>query len=189
VVLEERQDSIVEHIGGNQGILAVVEFGPSDLGVSVDKGLLIDASDTLKCTYVEGVLGSQIAGMLGFDLAVGFFVIFSLLQSDDLAFGKDQAFLGDLGLQGLQSQLEDLQVMAEPDAADTAGGDEKALLAQFVGDADLPPGRLFEGELDHGLFDLGLDAVLDDGLAFGYLPQGFFAAGLIEFLEAVEAVS
>jgi hypothetical protein len=56
--------------------------------------------------------------------------------------------LSDLGLQGLESQLEGLEIVAEPDAADAAWGDEEAPLAQFVGDADLSPGRLVKGELD-----------------------------------------
>jgi len=43
--------------------------------------------------------------------------------------------------------------------------------------------------LPHGLLDLGLDPVLEDRLAFGDFPQGFFAAGFIELLEAVEAVA
>ncbi len=32
------------------------------------------------------------------------------------------------------------------------------------------------------------DAVLEEGLTLGDLPEGFLAAGLVEFLEAVEAV-
>lgn len=43
--------------------------------------------------------------------------------------------------------------------------------------------------MDHSLFDRGLDPVLEDGFAFGDLPQSFFPTGFIEFLEAIETVA
>ena len=127
--------------------------------------------------------------MLCLDLAVGFLLVLGLLQGDDLAFGEDQTVLCDLCLQGLEAELEGLQVMAKPDAPNAARGDEHILLAEFVGDADLAEGWLFQGRLNDGLLDGGVYSVLDDGLAFGYLPQGFLTAGVVKFLEAVEAVS
>ena len=188
--LKEGQDPIVEHVGGDQSVLAVVELGAGELRVGIDEGLLIDAAHPFEGSNIERILGSQIAGMLGFDLAMGFFLVPGPLQGDDLALSEgDQAVLSDLGFQGLQTQLEGLQVMAEPDAANAAGRDEEALLMQLIGDADLTPGGLVEGELNHGLFDLRGDSVLEDGLPLGDLPKGFFVAGFIEFLEAVEAIS
>jgi hypothetical protein len=53
----------------------------------------------------------------------------------------------------------------------------------------LAPGGLVKGELDHALFDGRVHAVLEDRLAFGDLPQSLFAAGFVEFLEAVETVA
>ncbi len=47
-----------------------------------------------------------------------------------------------LGFERLQAGLEVGQVVAHPDRADPAGGDEDALLAQLVGDADLAVGRV-----------------------------------------------
>ncbi len=120
---------------------------------------------------------------------MGLFLVLGLLQGDNLAFGEDQAILGDFGFPGLQAALEGLEVMAQPDAADPARGDEEAPLAEFVGEADLAPGGLVERELGYGWLDGGVHAVLDERLAFGDLPQGFFAAGLIELLKAVEAVA
>ncbi len=67
--------------------------------------------------------------MFGFDLPVGLFLVLGFLQGDNLAFGEDQAILGDFGFQGLQTQLEGLEVMSQPDAADAAGRDEKTSLA------------------------------------------------------------
>jgi hypothetical protein len=43
VLLEERQDTVIEQIGRRDGCLAVVELGKAYLGVGVDEGLLVDA--------------------------------------------------------------------------------------------------------------------------------------------------
>jgi len=129
--LEKRQDAVVEHIGGDQGVLAVIKLGRGDLRVGIDEGLLVDSPHPFEGSNIERILGSQIAGMFGFDLAMGLFIVLGLLQRDDLALGEDQAVLGDLGFQGLQTQLEGLQVMTQPDAADAAGRDEEVLLCAF----------------------------------------------------------
>ncbi len=42
VLFEERDDAVVEQIGGGDRGLAVVELGERDLGIGVDEGLLID---------------------------------------------------------------------------------------------------------------------------------------------------
>ena len=42
--LEEWQDAVVEHIGGDQRVLAVIELGLSNFGVGVDEGLLVDSA-------------------------------------------------------------------------------------------------------------------------------------------------
>ena len=47
VLLEERQHSVIEQIGRRDGRLAVVELDKAYLGVVVDEGLLVDASNTL----------------------------------------------------------------------------------------------------------------------------------------------
>ena len=48
MLLEEGDDAIVEEIGGGQRGLSVVKLGEPDLGVGVDKGLLIDPADALQ---------------------------------------------------------------------------------------------------------------------------------------------
>jgi hypothetical protein len=40
IFLEERQYAVVEQVGGDQGVLAVIEFNESDFGVDVEKRLL-----------------------------------------------------------------------------------------------------------------------------------------------------
>ena len=135
-------------------------------------------SNDKSCVYEDILILQHILGghalslnaektMFGLDLAVSLLLVLGFLQGNDLAFGEDQAILGDLGLQGLESPLEGLQIVSQPDASNAAGRDEEALLAEFIGETDLSPGRLVEGELDHRLFDLGGDPILDDGFTFG----------------------
>lgn len=117
---EERQDAIVEHVGGNQRILAIIELGRSGFGVRVDKRLLVDASHTLELTDIERILSPQITGMLGFDLPISLFLILGLLQGNDLAFGEDQSVLSDFGFQGLETELERLEVVTKPNTANVS---------------------------------------------------------------------
>src|SRR6201982_44431 len=49
----ERHDAIVEEVSRGDRRLAVVELGEGDLGVGVDKGLLVDAPDPLHVADVE----------------------------------------------------------------------------------------------------------------------------------------
>src|SRR5580704_8377997 len=50
--------------------LAVIQFGEGNLGVSIEKRLLIDTAYALDGADVVRVLGAEIAGMRGLDLAV-----------------------------------------------------------------------------------------------------------------------
>lgn len=109
--LEKGNHSIVEQIRSYQSILAVVKFGKTHLGIGVDKGLLVNATNTFERANIEGVLRAQVSGMLGFDLTVSFLVLFGSFQSDDLPLGEDQAILSHLCFQGFQAKLEGLQVV------------------------------------------------------------------------------
>ena len=60
----ERHDAIVNEIGRGDGRLAIIELGEGDLGVGVDKGLLVDAADPLHVADVERILGAAIARTL-----------------------------------------------------------------------------------------------------------------------------
>jgi len=64
-----------------------------------------------------------------------------------------------------------------------------AELTKLIGDADLTIGRSFQRELDNDRFDVRRRAVLQNRLAPRQLLQRQFAAGVVEFLEAVEAVT
>jgi hypothetical protein len=75
VLFEERRHAVVEHIGSHQDVFAVIEFGERYLGVSIEKGLLINATYALGGAHVVSVLGAEIARMRGLDLAMGLFLL------------------------------------------------------------------------------------------------------------------
>jgi hypothetical protein len=70
--------------------------------------------------------------------------------------------------------------VALPHATHAEGRDDQAALAQFVGDAGLAPGWLLDGDGDDRLFNLRIDAVLQDRLAAADLLQGELTTGLVE---------
>ena len=71
-LLLPRQYAVVEQIGRHQRVLAIAKFGEGELGVGVEKRLLINAAHALDGAGVVGVLHAEIAGMEGLDFALGF---------------------------------------------------------------------------------------------------------------------
>src|SRR5262245_46325926 len=49
--------------------VAVVELGKAYLGIGVDEGLLVDASNTLQVADIERILGAAVTWMLALELA------------------------------------------------------------------------------------------------------------------------
>ena len=82
VLVVKRHHAIVEDLGRGDRGLAVVQLGKGDLGIGVDKGLLIDPADTLQGADIEGVLGTAITGTFALKLAVRFLVGLGLLEGD-----------------------------------------------------------------------------------------------------------
>jgi len=62
MAIEQRDHLVIEKIGGRDRRLAVIGLGASDLGISIDEGLLIDASHSLQLADIERVLRTAIAG-------------------------------------------------------------------------------------------------------------------------------
>jgi hypothetical protein len=118
---------------------------------------------------------------------MGLLVLPRLFHRRQLGFGQQDAVLGGFGFQSLEAFLHVFEVMALPDTAHPEGRDGQAALAQFVSNPCLAPGWLLNGDIDHRLFNLRLDAVLQDRLATADLHQRQLATGLIKVLEAVEA--
>ena len=179
----EGHDAIVDEIGGGDRRLAVIELGEGNLGVGVDEGLLVDASDALHVADVEGVLGAAIAWAFAFELAMRFLFALGLLQRGELAFRQHQAFLGDLGLERLEPFLHRLKIMTLPDAANASRRDRMAVFAKLVGDADLAISRPVQRKLDDDRLDLGRRAVPQDRLASRQFLQRQFAAGVVSSLK------
>ena len=66
------------------------------------------------------------------DLTARNIIMLFPLQGSYLSLCQDNAFTGYLGLQVLEPIFKTGQVMAQPDAADTAGRDEGTEFAQLV---------------------------------------------------------
>src|ERR1700752_4373779 len=71
MAIEERNHSIIQEVGRRDRRLAIIELGASDLGVSIDEGLLINASHSLQVADIECILRAAIARMLALELAMG----------------------------------------------------------------------------------------------------------------------
>ena len=83
VLVIERQDAVVEQVGRRDRRLPIVELGEGNLGIGVDVGLLVDASDAFERTDVKGVLSSTIAGALGLELSLCLLIGLGLLECDE----------------------------------------------------------------------------------------------------------
>src|ERR1700756_5489222 len=78
-------------------VIGGVQLGASDLGVSIDEGLLINASHSLQVADIECILRAAIARMLALELAMGLLFRLGFLQRGELGLGQHQALLGALG--------------------------------------------------------------------------------------------
>src|SRR5947208_2125461 len=65
----------------------------SNLGIGIDKSLLIDSADALNRAYIVGVLRSQIARMSRLDLAMSLFLLLGLFHGQNLRFRQHVAWL------------------------------------------------------------------------------------------------
>ena len=99
--LKEGEDTIIQNVCGSDGSLARIQLGKSHPAVGVNEGLLIYPAYPLDIANVIRVLGTQIAGVFGLDLAVGFTLLPLSLQSNHLCLGQDDPILRHAGFQGL----------------------------------------------------------------------------------------
>src|SRR5215510_3875972 len=95
---KEGQHPIVEHVGSNEGVLAIVEFDQRDFRISVYKSLLVNAANALEVSDIEGVLSTEIAWMFSLDLAVRLLFFLGPFERRQLVFGENQVFRSGLRL-------------------------------------------------------------------------------------------
>jgi hypothetical protein len=98
-------------------------------------------------------------------------------------------FAGNLLFESPQAILETGQLMAQPDAADTAWRDKDALLAQFVARPGLAMCREIDSMLYCSFFRQLIDAVPGVGLAPVLVQQCLDAAFIEGLFVAIEGVS
>ena len=149
---------------------------------------MIDLSCDLEVS-VKGVLPYQITGMLGFDLAMGFFVLFGPLQSRLLLFGENDTSLSHFGFQGLDSFLEVLQIMPQPNAVDSTRRDNETPFTEFIGGPQTTKGGIFNGQLHHRFFDIRIHPVFQEWFSMGSHLKSLFAAGFIQIFETTVAIT
>ena len=94
----------------------MLKFCQGNSGICIDTCLLVDASDTLDRSHVEGVLELEISRVFRLDVAVYFFLLVRFVEFDELLIGEHSAALPDLGFLRLESFLEVLEVMPQPNA-------------------------------------------------------------------------
>src|ERR1700730_8179795 len=132
MTVEEGDHAVVQKIGRRDRRLAIIELGASNLGIGVDKGLLVDTPDPLQIANRERVLGATVARMLALKFAMGLLLGLGLFQRDQLALGQYQAFLGALGLQCFEPLVHGLEVMTLPHATHAGRRDREPALPQLV---------------------------------------------------------
>ena len=87
MLLEKGQDLIVKQLCGGERGFHRIQLRVSHFRISVEEGLLIDASDPFKRANIEGILGTQMGGMGGLNLPVQLITLFLLLQGRQLSLG------------------------------------------------------------------------------------------------------
>lgn len=190
LLLEKGEDPVIEPIGGHERVLAVIQFDQGDFAVSINKGLLLDATNALERADIGAVLTAQIAWMVRFALTFSLALFFGFFQGFHLGCREDHCFVvGQPLFQSLPSFFEGFQTVSQPDRAHPAGRNRLTLFLQFVGDPDLTISWIVRSNLDHGLFDLGLNPIGWQRFPPTELSQTGFARLLIQFLKAIEAVS
>jgi hypothetical protein len=55
-------DTVIEEVGGHQGVLTIIELDKGHLAVGIDEGLLVDSANALEGADVVGVLGARYPG-------------------------------------------------------------------------------------------------------------------------------
>ena len=84
VLLEERQDPIIQKLRGRHRGLAVIQLSEAHFAVGVDEGLLVDPAHAFQGPDIEGVLGATVARTFTLEFPMSFFVRGGLLQGDNL---------------------------------------------------------------------------------------------------------
>jgi hypothetical protein len=127
--VKEGNNSVIERIGGNLGVLPAIRLAKRRFAIGVYEGLPADVSRSLDIPRIIRVLSHQIPRMLRFYLPMSFFLFFRSLKGRKPAFGQYEVFPRRLRLKRPQPPFEGCHVMPQPDAAYPAGEDQYSALA------------------------------------------------------------
>src|ERR1700760_3389917 len=98
MIIEERQNPVIEDISGSYSVFAFIQFCKGHPTIRVDKGLLVNTTDSLDIADIICILRPKVSRVLGLDLANGFAALFFPFHCHQLSFGKDKTLLGYTGL-------------------------------------------------------------------------------------------
>ena len=82
--VKEGNDTIIEHVGGNQCIFPIIQFGKCHFGIGVNHSLLVDSSNAFHVADIEGILSNQVPWMFCFNLSCGLLFFFCFFQGLEL---------------------------------------------------------------------------------------------------------
>src|SRR4028118_954461 len=76
LLLIEWQNPIIKHICCYQRIFTVIHLGKGYTAISINKGLLIDFTYSFYVSNIISILGTKIAGMVGFNFPFALLLFF-----------------------------------------------------------------------------------------------------------------
>ena len=85
---EERKYTIIKQVCSCKSCFTIIQFCKSNCSISIDEGLLIYPADSFNVTNIVRVLGTEIAGMLGFYFSKSFTLFLFLFQGLHLCFSE-----------------------------------------------------------------------------------------------------
>lgn len=134
VLVKERQDIVVEHMGGGHRQLVGIEPSPGVPGMAVQNRLQVDLADPFQGPDEEGVHGHQLPCEPGPDMP------FPELRAEpfqkaDLLLGQFDLLLPKHLFQPQEPVLHGCQAVPAPDSLDPAGTDGHPFEGQFLSDS------------------------------------------------------
>src|SRR5207247_293002 len=87
LLLKEWQHQVIKQISCSNSIFSVVHFCKSNPGIGINKGLLINSSNTFNVANIISILSAKITRMFRFNFSAGFSFFFFAFQSYHLRFG------------------------------------------------------------------------------------------------------
>jgi hypothetical protein len=167
MVVEEREDPIVEEIRGDDRRFLDLQLGKANLRGGVDERLLIDPPDALEGPHVEGVLGATVARALTFNWPWASLSRWTRSRAASCASVRTQPSCATFASRALSRCFMVAAKSCRTQTQRTPAGERSDLLGELVRNAVLAPRRLIDGDGDNGVLELARDAICGDWVSGG----------------------